>query len=226
MQKTAENKGKFVAYYRVSTEEQGRSGLGLEAQRKAVLDYLNGGHWDLVAEFTEVETGKKAERPELEKALKLCKKTRATLVIAKLDRLARSVAFIAGLMERGVKFCAVEFPNADPFMLHIHAAMSEQERRLISARTKAALAAAKARGVKLGTHGKILARENAARAKAQARELRPVVEEIRKSGKLTVRAIMDEFNRRGIKSPRGGQWYPSPTNALLHRIDGLRGKAG
>ena len=125
-----ENKGKFVAYFRVSTEKQGRSGLGLEAQRKAVLDWLDGGQWDLVAEFTEVESGNKVDRPELEKALKECKKRRATLVIARLDRLARNVHFISGLMEKKVPFVAVEFPDATPVMLHIYAAMAEHERRL------------------------------------------------------------------------------------------------
>ena len=224
MKQSTENKGQFVAYYRVSTEQQGRSGLGLEAQKKAVLDYLNGGRWKLVAEFTEIESGKKSDRPELEKALKLCKKRRATLVIAKLDRLARNVHFISGLMERGVEFCAVEFPNADPFMLHVHAAMSEHERRLISARTKAGLERAKARGVKLGQHGVILARQNAAKAQAQARELKPVITELRKAGKTTVRAIASELNRRGIKTQRGGDWHPQTVNVLLHRMD--RKKAG
>lgn len=222
MKEATESKGKFVSYYRVSTAQQGRSGLGLEAQKKAVLDFLNGGEWELVAEFTEIETGKKAytaNRPELEKALKFCKKARATLVIAKLDRLARNVHFISGLMERGVKFCAVEFPNADPFMLHVHAAMSEHERRLISARTKAGLERAKARGVKLGQYGAILARENAAKAQAQAKELKPVVAKIREAGKTTVRAIMDELNERGIKTMRGGTWHPQTVNVLLHRLD-------
>lgn len=217
-----ENKGKFVSYYRVSTESQGRSGLGLEAQKKAVIDFLNGGEWELVAEFTEVETGKKAHtanRPELEHALKLCKKTRATLLIAKLDRLARNVHFISGLMERGVKFCAVEFPNADPFMLHVHAAMSEHERRLISVRTKDGLERAKARGVRLGRHGAVLARENAAKAREQATQLRPVIKAIRKDGKKTVRAIMEELNRREIKTTRGGLWHPHTVNMLLHRIE-------
>jgi len=220
MTESTANKGKFVAYYRVSTETQGRSGLGLEAQRKAVLDYLNGGRWELIAEFTEVESGKRSDRPELEKALTLCKKRRATLVIAKLDRLARNVHFISGLMERGVKFCAVEFPNADPFMLHVHAAMSEHERRLISARTKAGLERAKARGVKLGQHGAVLARENAAKARAQARELKPIIAEIRKAGLVTVRSVMGELNKRGIKTLRGGRWHPHTVNVLLRRIDG------
>ena len=213
--------GKIVAYYRVSTDEQGRSGLGLEAQRKAVLDYLNGGPWEMLAEFTEVESGRKSDRPELEKALKLCKRKKATLVIAKLDRLARNVHFISGLMERGVKFCAVEFPNADPFMLHVHAAMAEHERRLISARTKAGLERAKARGVRLGKNGKRLAKRNSTAARREAKELAPVVKEIRTAGKTTVRAVADELNRRGIKTSRDGRWHPQTTSRLLKRIDSM-----
>ena len=211
--------GRFVAYYRVSTDQQGRSGLGLEAQQKAVLEYLNGGRWELVAEFTEVESGKRASRPQLDAALRLCKKSRATLVIAKLDRLARNVRFIAELMEKRVPFCAVEFPNADPFMLHVHAAMSEHERRLISARTKAGLERAKARGVKLGRHGAVLARQNAAKAKETARRLNPVVNELREGGATSVRAIADGLTRRGVLAPRGGAWSPQTVSRLLHRID-------
>ena len=160
MTEASENKGKFVAYYRVSTESQGRSGLGLEAQQKAVLDFLNGGQWELVAEFTEIETGRKAHtanRPELELALKLCKRERATLVIAKLDRLARNVHFISGLIERGVEFVAADNPHANRFTVHLLAAFAEHERDEISKRTKAGLERAKARGVKLGRHGAILA---------------------------------------------------------------------
>ena len=216
---TNEHRGNYVAYYRVSTDEQGRSGLGLEAQKKAVEEFLNGGDWDLVAEFTEVESGGKSDRPELEEALKLCKRRKATLVIAKLDRLARNVHFISGLMERGVKFCAVEFPNADPFMLHVHAAMGEHERRLISQRTKAGLERAKARGVKLGRNGKALAKQNAARANSQAKELRPVIRRLRKEGVTTTRAIAAALNDQGIKSARGGDWHPQTVSLLLKRID-------
>ena len=216
---TNEHRGNYVAYYRVSTDEQGRSGLGLEAQKKAVEEFLNGGDWDLVAEFTEVESGGKSDRPELEEALKLCKRRKATLVIAKLDRLARNVHFISGLMERGVKFCAVEFPNADPFMLHVHAAMGEHERRLISQRTKAGLERAKARGVKLGRNGMALAKQNAARANSQAKELRPVIRRLRKEGVTTTRAIAAALNDQGIKSARGGQWHPQTVSLLLKRID-------
>src|SRR5215469_5908263 len=142
--------GKHVAYYRVSTARQGRSGLGLEAQRQAVSDYLNGGAWDLVAEFTEIESGKRNDRPELSRALELCRRQKATLVIAKLDRLARNVAFIANLMESRVDFVAVDMPQANRLTVHILAAVAEHEREMIVARTKAALAAAKARGKRLG----------------------------------------------------------------------------
>jgi len=122
-------------------------------------------------------------------------------------------------MERGVKFCAVEFPNADPFMLHVHAAMGEHERRLISQRTKAGLERAKARGVKLGRNGMALAKQNAARANSQARELRPVIRRLRKEGVTTTRAIAAALNDQGIKSARGGQWHPQTVSLLLKRID-------
>src|SRR3954469_11857326 len=147
---------KFVAYYRVSTEKQGRSGLGLEAQQEAVRSYLNGGGWHLMAEVVEVESGKKNDRPRLAEALRLCRLHGAILIIAKLDRLARNVAFISNLMESGVEFTAVDFPQANRLTVHILAAVAEHEREMISRRTKDALAAAKARGTKLGgNQGKI-----------------------------------------------------------------------
>src|SRR6516225_2751326 len=129
--------GKFIAYYRVSTDRQGKSGLGLDAQRKAVEDYLNGGRWTLVDHFTEVESGKRNDRPELEKALAACKKHKAKLVIAKLDRLSRNVHFISGLMERKVDFVACDMPSASAFMINIYAAVAQEERRMISERTMA-----------------------------------------------------------------------------------------
>src|SRR3974377_144417 len=143
--------GKFIAYFRVSTDRQGKSGLGLRAQRETIMNYLNGGRWTLVGEFTEVESGKRADRPELEKALAACKKQRAKLVIAKLDRLSRNLAFISTLMESGVEFVAVDNPHANKLTVHILAAVAQHEREMISDRTKAALAAAKARGKRLGT---------------------------------------------------------------------------
>jgi DNA invertase Pin-like site-specific DNA recombinase len=144
---------RFVAYYRVSTDRQGRSGLGLEAQQKAVMDYLNGGAWELVGGFVEVESGNKADRPELARAVDACRKHKARLVIAKLDRLSRNLAFVATLMESGVEFVAVDNPHANKLTIHILAAVAEHEREAISERTKAALAAAKARGRRLGTPG-------------------------------------------------------------------------
>jgi len=154
--------GKFIAYYRVSTKRQGRSGLGLEAQEAAVRDFLNGGNWRLVKEFTEIESGKRTDRPQLEKAFQACRVYGAKLIIAKLDRLARNVAFISNLMESGVEFEAVDFPQANRLTIHIMAAMAEHEAKMISERTKAALAAAKRRGVKLGG-------DRGARLTAQAR---------------------------------------------------------
>src|SRR3954469_9367606 len=148
--------GKFVAYYRVSTAKQGASGLGLEAQQDAVRAHLNGGSWQLVAEVVEVESGKRNDRPKLAEALRLCRLHGATLIIAKLDRLARNVAFISNLMESGVEFTAVDFPQANRLTVHILAAVAEHEAKAISTRTKDALAAAKARGTKLGgNQGKI-----------------------------------------------------------------------
>jgi DNA invertase Pin-like site-specific DNA recombinase len=142
---------RFVAYYRVSTDRQGRSGLGLEAQQKAITDYLNGGAWELVGEFIEVESGKRSDRPQLVLALEACRKRKARLVIAKLDRLSRSLAFIATLMEAGVEFVAADMPFANKLTIRILAAVAEHEREAISERTKTALAAAKARGTRLGT---------------------------------------------------------------------------
>jgi DNA invertase Pin-like site-specific DNA recombinase len=219
------NKGKFVAYYRVSTARQGQSGLGLEAQQKAVMDYLNGGNWELVGDFTEVETGKGSKalnkRPQLVDAIMLCRKHKAKLVIAKLDRLARNVHFISGLMETRVDFVAVDMPSADPFMLHVYAAMAEEETRRISQRTKDALAAAKARGVLLGQNGQVLADQNKADADGFARSVAPTVHKIRKAGAVSVRQIAAELNRQDIPTARGGAWHVPTTHRLLKRIDAL-----
>src|ERR1035441_4358961 len=144
--------GKFISYLRVSTQQQGKSGLGLEAQRESVASHMNGGKWTLVEEVVEVESGKRSDRPQLARALSLCRVHHATLLVAKLDRLARNVAFISALMEAGVAFQAVDLPNANNLTVHIMAAMAEYEAKAISERTKAALAAAKARGTKLGYH--------------------------------------------------------------------------
>jgi DNA invertase Pin-like site-specific DNA recombinase len=221
--------GKFIAYYRVSTQRQGRSGLGLEAQQSAVRDYLNGGDWRLVAELTEVESGKRSDRPKLAEALKLCRVHGATLIIAKLDRLARNVAFISNLMESGVEFNAVDFPQANRLTIHILAAVAEHEAKMISERTKAALTAAKARGVKLGgfragAHVTPAAHEAAvqvitAKADARAADLAPIIAEIQASSTApSLRAIAAELNARGIPTARGSRWFAAQVRAVLARI--------
>ena len=203
--------GKVISYLRVSTDAQGASGLGLEAQRAAVAAFLNGGDWDLISEGVEVESGKNSARPELAKALALCKKHRATLVVAKLDRLSRSVAFLAQLLEAGVEFVACDNPHANKLMIHMLAAFAEHERDQISARTKVALAAAKARGVKLG--GPKLAEAQAKGAAAQkadadsrAANIMPVIREIQAAGVTSLNAIAQTMNARGIPTARGGRW--------------------
>jgi DNA invertase Pin-like site-specific DNA recombinase len=215
------HRGRFVAYYRVSTAEQGRSGLGLDAQESAVRNYLDGGTWELVEEFTEVESGKRSDRPELAKALTACKRHKATLVIAKLDRLARNVHFISGLMETKVKFVACDMPEATPFMLHIYAAVAQEEARAISARTKAALAAAKARGVRLGRTGiEILAPKYRAEAKARAEQLEPVIRELQRDG-YSMRGIAAELDKRKVDTPRGGAWHPQLVKRIVERLEHL-----
>jgi DNA invertase Pin-like site-specific DNA recombinase len=212
------HRGRFVAYYRVSTAEQGRSGLGLEAQQAAVQNYLDGGTWELVGEFTEVESGRKSERPELAKALALCKRRKATLVIARLDRLARSVHFISGLMETKVKFVACDMPEATPFMLHIYAAVAQEEARAISARTKAALAAAKARGVRLGVHGaETLAPKYRAEAKVRAEQLAPLIRELRRDG-YSFNGMAVELEKREVPTPGGGKWHRQIVKRIVQRL--------
>jgi DNA invertase Pin-like site-specific DNA recombinase len=219
--------GRFVAYYRVSTARQGRSGLGLEAQQQAVREHLNGGRWELAAEFTEVESGKRSDRPKLVEALKACRLRGAKLIIAKLDRLARNVAFISNLMESGVEFEAVDFPQANRLTIHIMAAMAEHEAKMISERTKAALAAAKRRGVKLGgDRGVRLSGDarragnaaNAAIARARASDLSTTVRELREAGCESLRAIAEGLDARGIPAARGGKWSAVQVSRLLARI--------
>lgn len=220
--------GKFVAYYRVSTDRQGQSGLGLDAQRKAVADYLNGGAWELVAEFTEVESGKRNDRPQLAAALEACRRQKATLVIAKLDRLARNVAFIANLMDGGAEFVACDFPTANRLTLHILAAVAEHERDMIAGRTKAALVQAKARGKALGWSNPARAEEQrrasdrgAAAGRAQADQfaanILPIVRQIEAAGVKTLRGIAEALNARGIRTARGGDWYATTVKNLTNR---------
>src|SRR3982751_3830790 len=165
-------KGRYVSYLRVSTDRQGRSGLGLDAQRKAVEDFLYGGPWDLIAEFVEVESGKRDDRPKLAEALALCRLHNATLVIAKLDRLSRDAAFLLGLQKAGVRFVAADMPEANELVVCIMAVVAQAERKMISARTKAALIAAKARGVRLGKPSN-LRHQEVGRAQGRARGRSP-----------------------------------------------------
>ena len=216
------HRGKFVAYFRVSTDRQGKSGLGLEAQREAVLGYLNGGSWELIAERTEVESGKHADRPRLAEALAICKKHKAKLVIAKLDRLSRNLAFIAALMDSGVEFIAVDNPHANKLTIHILAAVAQHEREAISERTKAALAAAKARGVELGNPRLAEAREGViaariAAADAFAANVRPIIREIQKSGVSSLRGVAKALSARGVKTARGGEWTAVQVSDILRR---------
>jgi len=216
------HRGKFVAYFRVSTDRQGKSGLGLEAQREAVLDYLNGGSWQLVGEFTEVESGKHSARPQLVAALAACRKNKAKLVIAKLDRLSRNLAFIAALMDSGVEFVAVDNPHANKLTVHILAAVAQHEREMIAQRTKDALAAAKARGVTLGNPRLAEVRDKAnaasmAAADAFAANVLPIIREIQASGVQSFRGVARALKARGIKTARGGTWTPVQVSDILRR---------
>jgi DNA invertase Pin-like site-specific DNA recombinase len=221
---------RYIAYLRVSTQRQGASGLGLEAQREAVARHAATAGGTIVAEVVETESGKWADRPELARALAACRAHKATLLIAKLDRLARDVAFIANLMKSGVPFVATDMPHARPFELHIYAAIAEEEGRAISARTKAALAAAKARGVKLGNpnlqpgspeQARAAAAVKAARAEAKAADLRPVIAEIRAAGVATLDGMAKALTARGVPSLGGGAaWHRSGVHRLLRRLEG------
>ncbi len=213
---------KAVAYLRVSTDKQGKSGLGLEAQREAVARYVAANGVDLIGEHIEVETGKGAnalaKRPELVAALATAKREKAGLIIAKLDRLARNVHFISGLMETGVEFAVADMPNADRFQLHLFAALAEKEAEVISQRTKAALAAAKERGTELGKHGKVLAARNQAEAMDR---LEPIAADLLalKAEGLSVRKMVEALNTRSIPSPAGGKWHPASLHKALARLE-------
>jgi len=220
--------GHFVAYYRVSTDRQGQSGLGLEAQQKAVMDYLNGGSWDLVAEFTEIESGKRNDRPELEAALAACKKHKATLVVAKLDRLSRNAAFLLRLRDSAVTFKAVDMPEADRFTVGIMALVAEREAEMTSKRTREALAAAKARGTKLGWsipsrrhEQREASRRGVESAVAHANQFAentlPIIREIQDAGVTTLKGIAEALNARGIRTARNKRWFPATVKNVLAR---------
>jgi DNA invertase Pin-like site-specific DNA recombinase len=209
---------RLVAYERVSTARQGASGLGLEAQRKEIENFAASRGADVLARFTEVESGRKADRPELAKALHLAKVTGATLVIAKLDRLSRNAAFLLALRDSGVRFMAVDMPEANDLTVGIMALVAQAEREAISRRTKEALAVAKARGVKLGNPngaeslrragkgGEALRAAVSANAAAFAGDLAPVLADIQAAGHTSLRAIAAQLTARGIRTRKGGAW--------------------
>lgn len=221
--------GKFVSYFRVSTERQRRSGLGLEAQRKSVHDFLNGGRWDLIADFTEIESGKRNDRPELAKALAACRLHRATLLIAKIDRLSRNAAFLLNLRDAGVDFVAADLPDANRMTVGIMAIIAEHERDAISTRTKQALAAAKARGTRLGSPAN-LSLESAAKGRAMGSEakralvdkrladLAPVISSIVADGNVSLQQIATELNSRRVPASRGGAWSPVQVARIRARM--------
>lgn len=215
------NGERFVCYYRVSTQKQGASGLGLDAQRSSIQRFIAGCDGEVVAEFTETESGKKAhDRPALGEALAVAKKHGAVLLIAKLDRLARNVHFISGLMESNVRFVAADMPKVDKLMLHIHAAFAEDELRRVSQRTKEALAAAKRRGVVIGATGRALAARYKAEATERAKkEFHSVFEEAQSAGCRTTRAFRDFLNARKVPGPGGGLWHLPNTFKTLKRLD-------
>jgi DNA invertase Pin-like site-specific DNA recombinase len=224
--------GKFVAYYRVSTARQGKSGLGIDAQRAAVDTYLNGGDWQIVGEFTEIESGKRSDRPELDKALAAARLHRASVVVSKVDRLTRSVSFLSKLQDAGVDVRFADLPQIEGatgrFMLQQMVAVAELEAGMISKRTKDALAAAKRRGTKLGgdrgvkpsakTRAKALAAIEK-RAAARAADIAPLIKELQAGGAQSLRAIAAGLNARGIETARGaGEWTAVQVQRVLDRL--------
>jgi DNA invertase Pin-like site-specific DNA recombinase len=217
-----------VAYYRVSTERQGRSGLGLDAQRERCAQFAVGNGMDLVEAFTEVETGKGSDalerRPQLAAALAAARRHRGQVLVAKLDRLSRDVHFIAGLMAQRVAFVVAELgADVDPFMLHIYAALAEKERRMISERTRAALAARKRQGAQLGNPtnraeaGRAGAAATAEGARRFAENVLPIIQQVQASGVSSLRGVAAALNARGVRSARGGRWAATQVRAVLAR---------
>lgn len=220
---------RYVTYRRVSTREQGRSGLGLKAQDRDIKIYLetySPEPWEVIEDFLEIQSGSEDDRPELTKAIDLAKRERATLLVAKLDRLSRKVSFIASLMDdKRLNFRVAMMPNADKFQLHIYAALAEQERDFISTRTKAALVEAKAKGKKLGNPDTVsrdaaLARGRsvtASKADQFAANVSPIIDQIKASGLTTLQGVADALNARGVKTDRGARWYPATVRNIITR---------
>lgn len=221
-------RSRFISYYRVSTQKQGRSGLGFDAQKSAVEAYLSQHGGSELASFTEIESGKNNDRPQLQAALLRCRQTRATLLVAKLDRLSRNAAFLMNLRDSGVKFQALDIPEANTLTLGVLAVLAQHERELISARTRAALAARRARGLPLGNprdlsayaaRASALGRAvNAAKARARAKEVEPQIEEARKAGRSSLRGIAEHLNSFEITTPRGRRWTATAVRNVLMLI--------
>lgn len=228
---------RVVAYYRVSTLRQGQSGLGLEAQRQAVLALCQSRGWEMIAERTEIESGKNDNRPQLAAALHQAKVTGATLVVAKLDRLSRSVAFLSALQDSGAKFIAADMPEANELTVHIMAAVAQAERQAISKRTQEALKAAKAAGRKLGNPNGAEALRRAAKGNSaaiekvkagadhHAQDLAPIIADIKANGQTSLAAIAAELNARHIRTRRSRQWHASSVRNLLARLERTFGQA-
>lgn len=219
---------RFIAYYRVSTKRQGRSGLGLDAQKRSVRDYLGSRHHYLVSEFTETESGTRSDRPKLKAALDACRLYRARLVIAKLDRLARNASFLLNLRDAGVDFVCCDMPDANRLTVGILAMVAEDEAERISQRTKDALAAAKARGVKLGVSGPLNLKNRelgskkgnqskTKKANDRALVLAPIVAPLAEKG-LSLREIAHHLNSQRIPTPRGNHWHPAQVKRLVERL--------
>lgn len=221
---------KIVAYIRVSTDKQGRSGLGLEAQRAAIAAYAESANAEVIEEFREVESGRNNGREELEKALRKARAYGAKLVIAKLDRLSRNAAFLLTLQESGADFTACDMPDASPFTVGIMAVLAQQESKMIGERTRAAMQAAKARGQTFGNPNGADALRRAAQgnsasrraatmnANSRAADLEDALADVQAQGHTTLQAQADELNRRGVKTARGGRWYPSTVSSLHKRL--------
>lgn len=215
---------KAIPYYRVSTDRQGVSGLGLDAQKDSVQQFAKSRSLTLSSEFIEVESSRKKNRPVLENALVACKKEKAVLLIAKLDRLGRDVFFISSLLASGVEFIAVDNPHANKLIVHIMAAFAEHERDLISSRTKDALRIAKSRGVILGAHGRnVLSAANRKNANEFALKMQPVFDQLKKSGHVTLRHLTHELNRLKIKTFSGGtaKWHLHTVHSVIKRLENL-----
>ena len=232
----AMTKREVITYIRVSTSQQGRSGLGIEAQRQSLRQFATAEALEVVREFIEVETGKGADaldrRPQLKAALAAAKKLKCVVAVAKLDRLSRDVHFISGLMAHKVPFVVAELgADIDPFVLHLFAALAEKERSLISTRTQQALAAAKARGATLGSPKLSQARKSAvafikAGADQHAANILPIIREAQKAGATTLRAIAAALNARGVSTARGGSWHAMSVKNMLDRQPGDQAQAG